>query len=98
MKKSLIEKAGIFLVIVMLISLLLSFEKIGDTVGGWFGAAAGKVSTVSRVIFGSALGLYLITTGVAAMAVPVIGIALVVIGVALLAYSLWPYFKKKPTE
>jgi len=98
MNKSLLKKLSIFIVIVMAISLLLSFEKVGDTVGGWFGTAAGKVSNVAKTIFIVALGLFLISTGAAAMAVPVVGIALVVIGLVMVGYGVWPFFKSKSKE
>lgn len=82
----------------MAIALLLSFEKVGDTVGGWFGVAAGKVSNIAKTVFITALGIFLISTGAAAMAVPVVGVALIVIGLVLVGFAMWPLFKPKSKE
>lgn len=82
------------LVILMFLATVLSFSKVGEMVGGWIGVAGGTVTTLARSVLGASVGLYLISTGVAALAVPVLGIALIAVGLVILAYSVWPYFSK----
>lgn len=89
------EKFGIALVVVMVLALLLSFEKVGNFVGETIGQGAGVVSAYAKTVLVVALGLYLVTTGAAALAVPIVGIGLIVVGLVLVGYALWPYFQKK---
>lgn len=87
------KKISIALAVIMFLALLLSFQPVADKVGEITGVAGDKIKSWARVILATAIGLYLISSGVAALAVPVVGIALIVVGVALLAYAWWPIIK-----
>lgn len=95
MKKKLNRIASGLLVLVMLITLVLSFRPAAAKVGEWTGIAGETLVFWSRTIFITALGLYLVNLGVAGLVVPWIGISLIVIGLALVAYSWWPFFSSK---
>jgi len=91
-KKSNLDKFIYFLVAIMALALLLSFEAVGGPVGQSLNIP--KVSAIARVVLGTGIGIYLITTGVAALAVPLVGVALIVIGLIIAAYALWPLFNR----
>jgi len=82
------------IVAVMVLSMLLSFRKVADFVGGTFNIASEKVRNTARTVLGVSVGVYLISSGVAALSVPIIGLALIVIGIIVAVYFLWPYLKK----
>lgn len=97
-------KISAFIVIVALVALLLSFAKVADAItkliygskpAGEQASISTKIQNTARTILVCAIGAFLISSGVAALAVPVVGIALLVIGVALIAYSLWPLFRPR---
>ncbi len=81
-------------IVVMLLALILSFDRVSTFVGATLNIAAGKVQNTARTVLGVAIGIYMISSGVAALAIPIIGISLLVVGVVLVGYSLWPYLTK----
>mgnify|MGYP000860125774 CR=1 FL=1 len=89
-----IKKITFALVIIMILALLLCFKPIADVVAKPLGIAADKLTYWAKIVLVTAIGLYLVTTGVAALVVPWVGIALIVIGLALITYAWWPFFKK----
>lgn len=95
MNRKVTKTAGVALVLIMLLSLILSIGPASQKVGEWVGVSGDVLKFWARTVFVTALGLYLISTGVAALAVPVVGIALIVIGLALVAYAWWPFFSSK---
>jgi len=82
------------LVVIMGLALLLSFEKVADWVGSSTNQDGGMIMNLARTVLAAAIGIFLISSGVAALAVPVIGIILITVGIAILAYAVWPYFQK----
>jgi hypothetical protein len=96
--KNVAKKINIALAIIMFLALLLSFKPVADVLSNVTGWASNTIQTVARIVLGTAIGLYLISAGVAALAVPVVGIILIVVGVALVAWSLWPVFSKKKPD
>jgi uncharacterized membrane protein YidH (DUF202 family) len=96
--KNLTKKITIGLVIIMVVSLLLSFETVSTQVGKWTGIASDKISCYAKTVFIVALGLFLVSSGVAALAVPIVGIALIAVGLVLVAYAVWPFFSNKKSE
>lgn len=84
----------IALAIIMLLALTLSFDATSQKAGEILNVAGDRVKDIARTVLGIAVGLFLISSGVAAMTVPVVGITLIAVGVALVAYSAWPLFKK----
>ena len=95
-------KISAVMAIVALIALLLSFAKVANALANMIhgkdsvkaASLSTKIQNTARTILVVAVGAFLITSGIAAMAVPVVGIALIGVGVALMAYALWPVFSK----
>lgn len=82
----------------MLVSLILSFDMVGGKVAEVLKVPAQTLKFWAMTVLTGSLGLYLITSGVAALAVPIVGIGLIVIGLALVAYTVWPFFGSKKAE
>lgn len=88
------KKAAIILAIILAISFALSFDTPSQWLSDKFNVPFEKVKVITRTLVMVSLGLFLIATGAAALAVPVVGGALIVIGLILVAYGLWPWFRK----
>jgi len=93
------------MIIVAIVAIALSFAKVADAVANlvWGNRPVAerqtlsmKIQSTAKVIVGASIGLFLISSGVAALAIPVVGIAMITVGAILVAYSLWPFFKKQP--
>lgn len=93
-RKGWIKKASIFLVVLLAIGLLFSFDGSASWLADKINQPVDVVKKVVKTIVLVTLGLFLISTGAASLAVPIIGGALIVIGIALVAYGLYPWFKK----
>jgi len=93
--KKLLKFLTPILLIIMLLSLIFSFDWPGRQLAGVTGQSPSTISLWARTIFATSLGLYLISTGVAALVVPWVGITLIVIGVVLVTYAWWPWIGSK---
>lgn len=83
------------LAIIILLSLLLTFQPIGDAVSKATGVASDKIRGVAQTIAAIGIGVLLILVGVTALASSVLlGGVLLVIGIILLASAVWPLFSK----
>lgn len=82
----------ITLAIIMLLALCLSFEPVAEQVAKWTSWPVDKIKSIAKTVLFVGIGAYLIYTGVAALAVPVVGVALIVVGLALVALAVWPFF------
>jgi len=82
------------LVILMGLALLLSFSQVADWVGVQTNQNGDMIRDIARTVLAGSIGIYLISAGVAALAVPVVGIILITVGLAILAYAVWPYFQR----
>lgn len=83
------------LALLMVLSFAMKFDVIAQAVSSTVGQPIETVKNVANVVFFVALGAFLIWSGVATMAVPVVGIALIVVGLALLGTALWSHFTTK---
>lgn len=81
----------VLLVLIMAIALLFSFPKISQPIAEAINVDPDMFNTVARTVFAVALGGFLISSGVAALAVPAVGIALIAIGLVLVGYAVWPW-------
>lgn len=88
------KKAAIVLAIILAIAFALSFDAPSQFIADKFNMPFEKVKLITRTVVMVSLGLFLISTGAAALAVPIVGGALIVIGLILITYGLWPWFKK----
>jgi hypothetical protein len=91
------------MIIVAIVAILLSFAKVADALTGLIygskssaekATISSKIQNTAKIIVGVSIGLFLISSGVAALAIPVVGIAMIAVGAILVAYSLWPFISK----
>jgi len=93
-----LQKFTMAIVVVMFLAMLLCFEKIAEAVGGATNQATETITGYAKIALGVSIGLFLISSGAAAMAVPIVGVALIAVGVILVAYVLWPFFQRGDTS
>lgn len=85
----------IALAVIILLSLVLSFEPISKGVSKVTGVAQDKLRSVAQTVASIGIGVLLVLVGVQALATSVIlGGVLLVIGVVLLATAVWPLFNR----
>lgn len=77
--------------------MLLSFQPVAEQVSKVIATPVEKIVYIAKTILFISLAVFLIYTGVAALAVPAIGVTLIVVGLSLLALTVWPLFKPKST-
>jgi hypothetical protein len=87
-----IYKFLIFVGVVAVLAMLLMLPWVSDKVGAMFGVAGDKIRTVAQTVAGVAIGVALVTWGIAALALPVLGGIMIVAGLAMIAYNVWPLF------
>jgi len=85
------------IVIVMLLSFALKFDIVSNFVAGMFGTTPEVVHDWGDIIFYGSIGVFLISSGVATMAVPFVGVILIGIGVAMLGIAIWTKARPTPT-
>lgn len=90
-----IYKAIAVLAFIVLICFLLMIPPVAAWVSSTTGIAAQKIRGLAITVAGTAIGLLLVSFGVTALTVPVVGIVLIGVGIALVAYSLWPLLTNK---
>jgi len=88
------KKFTIALAIFLLLALILSFPAVASKAGQMVGVAGDKVLFWARTALAVGIGLFLISSGVAALAAPVVGVILIVVGLALVTWAVWPIFSK----
>ena len=96
-------KGGIFkllavLAIVILVAMLLQIPFVSDYVAKVTGSTGDKIRSVARTIASLAIGVALVTWGIASLAVPILGVGMILAGLALVAYSLWPLFRPSSAQ
>lgn len=82
------------LAFIILLCLLMAFEPVAAQVSKVTTYPVSVIQNTARTVLFIALGAFLIYTGVAALAVPVVGVILIVSGLALVAMALYPFFSK----
>lgn len=85
---------GIIVIICMIILLPPVSEKIADMAG----STGDKVRGWAQTIAGLAVGTMLVTWGIGALAVPMLGVIMIAAGLAMIAWNLWPLFKPADTS
>lgn len=83
----------VFVTIVIFVCLLLQITPVADAVAKATGSTGDKIKSVARTILMAAIGVALVSWGIAALGVPVLGVGMVIIGLVVLGYTLWPVFK-----
>jgi hypothetical protein len=88
-----------FVAIVTAVAMLLwQVPAASNWFAGVIGTTGEAIRNTAATIVGIGIGVMLISFGVAALSVPVLGVVLVVIGLAMLGYSLWPLFKPRSQQ
>jgi hypothetical protein len=95
--KILIGVLGIFI----LISMLLSFNKVADFVAGLFEAdpmkkslLALRIADTAKTLLVVGVGLVLVTTAVSLIALPVVAASLAIVGLGMVVYGVMQLFQK----
>lgn len=84
------------LAVIMLICLLFSINPVADAAAEMVGSTRDRVQEIMRNVLFVALGLYLVATGIAALAAaPWLGVVLIIAGLAFLAIAVIPWLKPK---
>jgi hypothetical protein len=89
------------LAVVMLLSLAMKFHVVAEFVAGIFNTTPEAIQSGASVVFDVAVGLMLVSLGVAAAASLglIIGAVLVIVGLVFIASAIWTKFSKpKPVE
>jgi hypothetical protein len=86
------------LVLLLVIAFLLRFEGIAGIVAKTLGTNTETVTSVANTVFYASLGCFLIYSGVALMALPIVGIPLIIVGALMCAIPLWEYFSRKKPD
>ena len=99
MKKKipLIYKILIFVGIILLLSMIVMIPPVTTKVSSMLNVPIQTVRSWAQTVCGIALGVALVTWGIAALAIPVLGGIMIVAGLALIAYSVWPLFSTSST-
>jgi len=92
MAKPRAKKILMVIVGVMVLAMLLSFEKVAEVAGDAVNIPVKQIRDITKIVLGGAIGLFLIYSGVMAMALPWLGASLIIVGVAVLGSSVWPLF------
>lgn len=80
---------GILAILVIIALVMLFIPESATKVAEWTGSTTQKVKDTAVAVIGVAIGLLLISFGVAALAVPFVGGSLIVIGLALGGWAVY---------
>lgn len=83
-----------FLGFVAVLAMLLLIPPISDWVGEKLGVAGDTIRTWAQTTAGIVVGVMLVTWGIGALSIPILGGILIVAGLGLIAWNLWPLFSK----
>jgi len=97
-KKSIMRKVAILMLAILALAFVFSFGGPQKWLSDKLGWTAEKTKSVVRTVVLVSLGAFLISSGVAALAIPVLGGAMIVIGLILVGVALYPWFKKPTNE
>lgn len=89
-----IMKVLTFLAIVIIVALILQITPVADWVGKMTGVTGDKIKSAARTVITIALAAVIVSWGIAALAVPVLGVSMVLIGLVMLAWAVYPMVVK----
>lgn len=92
MKNKFWGKIMSIIAVVILFAFLLTFDAIAAPVAKVFKAPVQAVVNTAKTILFAGIGVFLIYSGVMALAVPVVGVALIAVGAGLLFLAIKPLF------
>jgi len=85
------------LVLLIILSLLCLFTPVANRVGGWVGKTGDQIKSIAQTVAGIALGILLVTWGIAALEIPPLGIGMIVAGLGMLGWNIYPLFSSSTT-
>jgi hypothetical protein len=85
------------LVFVIIICMMLQITPVADYVAKVTGKTTDAVKGIAKTVATVALGAILVTWGISALAVPLLGGAMILVGLAIIAWVVWPMFTKTTT-
>jgi len=83
--------------LILLLAMLLMVPAVQTQVSTITKVPAATIRTWAQTIAGIALGAALVTWGIAALAIPILGGMMIIAGLALIAYAVWPLFNSTST-
>jgi ABC-type phosphate transport system permease subunit len=86
------------LVLLLVIAFLLRFEGIAGIVAKTLGTNTETVTSIGNTLFYGGLGAFLVYSGIALMAMPLVGVPLIIIGGIMCAIPLYEYFSRKKPD
>lgn len=87
------------MVVIILLALLMSWTPVAEKAAAAVGTTTANFINIARTVLFVTIGLYLITSGVGALAVaPWLGVGLIVAGVALVTIGIAPFFRRRTVE
>jgi hypothetical protein len=86
------------LIIVMILALIATAKPVAEKIAAVVGSTSDTVIFWAKSALGAAVGMWLITSGIAAMTIPFVGIALIVVGLAIVTWAVWPVFSRRPGQ
>lgn len=91
-----IYKILIVVGVVALLAMIMLIDPVATGVANVTGAAKSKVKSIAQTVVGIAIGVALVTWGIAVLSIPVLATVMIILGLALITYALWPLFA--PTQ
>lgn len=82
---------------IILLAMLFMIPSVGMKVSTMLNVPAATVRTWAQTICAAGIGTALVTWGIAALAIPILGGMMIIIGLALIAYAVWPLFSSTTT-
>lgn len=92
------QKVMALLGIVLIVCMVLLLPPVSDKVADMAGSTGAKIRGWAQTIAGLTVGALLVTWGIGALAIPVLGGIMIVAGLALIAWNLYPLFKTADTS
>jgi hypothetical protein len=92
-----IYKVLIAIGLILLLAMIVMIPPVTAKVATWTNTPLDTVRSWAQTAAGIALGAALVTWGIAALAIPILGGIMIIAGLALLAYSVWPLFSTSST-
>lgn len=79
--------------VVIILACIAMIPPVADRISKATGMASDKIKGIAQRAVSIAVGVALVSWGVAALAMPLLGGLMIVAGLGLLAWALWPLFQ-----
>lgn len=79
--------------VVLVLAMLAMLPPVADQLSKMTAVPAAKIKAIAQTVATIALGLIVVSWGIAALSLPVLGGVMIVAGLALVAWGVWPLFQ-----